>query len=249
MRTSGVSLRKSAAVLERSPRRRRAVGRAVVALGHRHDAVGDLPAEEALLQRVGGRTAPMLSAKLSTRLVDVHRHACEGRPAVGSRSPSRAAPARCAARSWRETDSPPRCRISTASPVPTGRSMQIVVVSRKRDVDAEVVRQRRLDDLLLDLAVERDGDLLAGVVLPHVDQRVLLGELRERDAQRALVVGVARARRPSPGSAGRSGAASRAVRGLADRVADLDLGEAPELPDLPGGRPTHAGPPRRGRRR
>ena len=61
--------------------------------------------------------------------------------------------------------------------------MQIGVVSRNVDVDAEVVAQRRLDDLLLDLAVERDRDLLPRVVLPDVDQRVLLGELRERDAQ------------------------------------------------------------------
>ena len=57
------------------------------------------------------------------------------------------------------------------------------------DVDAEVVGQRRLDDLLLHLAVERDGELLPDVVLPHVDQRVLLGELGERDAERALVAG------------------------------------------------------------
>ena len=61
--------------------------------------------------------------------------------------------------------------------------------SRGSDLEAEVACQRRLDDLLLDLAVERDGDLLADVVLPDVDQRVLLGELGERDAERALVVG------------------------------------------------------------
>ena len=84
--------------------------------------------------------------------------------------------------------------------------MQIVVVSRNADVEAEVVRQRRLDDLLLHLAVERDGELLPRVVLPDVDQRVLLGELRERDAERALVVRRCGERRPSPASAGRSGA-------------------------------------------
>ena len=55
------------------------------------------------------------------------------------------------------------------------------------DVEAELVRQRRLDDLLLHLAVERDGDLLPDVVLPHVDQRVLLGELGERHVERAPV--------------------------------------------------------------
>ena len=83
--------------------------------------------------------------------------------------------------------------ISTAAPVPAGRSMQIVVVSRKVTVDAELVGQGRLDDLLLHLAVERDGDLLADVVLAEVDQRVLLGELVEGDVQRAPVVAVARA--------------------------------------------------------
>ena len=51
----------------------------------------------------------------------------------------------------------------------------------ERDVEAEVGRERRLDDLLLHLAVERDIDLLAAVVLADVDQRVLLGKLRERD--------------------------------------------------------------------
>ena len=43
--------------------------------------------------------------------------------------------------------------------------------------DAVVALERRLDDLLLDLAVERDRDLVAVVVLADVDERVLLGEL------------------------------------------------------------------------
>ena len=60
------------------------------------------------------------------------------------------------------------------------------------DVDAEVGRQRLLDDLLLHLAVEREEQLLPDVVLPQVDQRILLGELRERDVQRALLAGVER---------------------------------------------------------
>ena len=78
---------------------------------------------------------------------------------------------------------------STAAPVPAGRSMQIVVVSRNVDVDAVLVGQRRLDDLLLHLAVERDGELLPDVVLAQVDQRVLLGQLVERDVQRARSAG------------------------------------------------------------
>ena len=135
------------------------------------------------------------------------------------------------------------CRISTASPVPSGRSTQIVVVSRKRDVEAEVARQRRLDDLLLDLAVERDGDLLAGVVLPDVDQRVLLGELGERDAERPLSSGL-RGTTTVSSVGGANWCSAAAVRELADRVADLDLAETPELRDLAGGdgRTLHGGP-------
>ena len=61
----------------------------------------------------------------------------------------------------------------------------------ERDVNAEFVRQRCLDNLLLHLTVERDGDFLANIVLPQVDQRVLLGELGERDVQRTSVSGAA----------------------------------------------------------
>ena len=113
-----------------------------------------------------------------------------------------------------------------------GRSTQIVVVSRKLDLDAEVGRQRRLDDLLLHLAVERDRQLVPDVVLAQVDQRVLLGELGERDMQRDLVR-VARARRPSPASAERTGAAA-ALR-VADRVADPDSPRPQTLPISPRG--------------
>src|SRR5215211_2473070 len=59
------------------------------------------------------------------------------------------------------------------------------------DVDVVVVLKRRPDDLFLYLAVERDESFLPAVVPPHVDQRVLLGELGERDVQRALVSGAA----------------------------------------------------------
>jgi hypothetical protein len=48
----------------------------------------------------------------------------------------------------------------------------------KGDVDAVVVRQGCLDDLLLHLAVERDEELLAKVVLSQVDQVVLLAARR-----------------------------------------------------------------------
>jgi hypothetical protein len=60
----------------------------------------------------------------------------------------------------------------------------------KCDIKAELVCQRRLDDLFLDLAIERDRELLAGVVLTDVDQRILLGELCERDAEPRAVFGL-----------------------------------------------------------
>ena len=75
--------------------------------------------------------------------------------------------------------------ISNGAPVPIGRSMQIGVDARKSTVEAEVVRERLLDDLLLHLAVERDEELVPDIVLAEVDQRVLLGELmRARRAAR-----------------------------------------------------------------
>ena len=45
------------------------------------------------------------------------------------------------------------------------------------DLDPVVARQGLADDLFLDLAVERDRDLVPLVVLVDVDERVLLGEL------------------------------------------------------------------------
>ena len=101
------------------------------------------------------------------------------------------------------------------------------------DVEAEVGGQRRPDDFLLDLAVERDGDLLAGVVLPDVDQWVLLGELGERNVEGAAVAAMAgnddrlQARR---GELVLLGVPPR----RADHVTDLDLRQTPQLPDLSG---------------
>ena len=54
--------------------------------------------------------------------------------------------------------------------------------------DAVVALEGGLDDLLLDVAVERDRDLVP-VVLADVDERILLGELGERRAEAALILG------------------------------------------------------------
>ena len=100
--------------------------------------------------------------------------------------------------------------------------------------DAVVALERRLDDLLLDLAVERDGDLVASVVLADVDERVLLGELGQRRPERALLVG---SRGEDDGLERRPREPRRrllARRRLADRVADPDRAEAPDRRHLAG---------------
>jgi hypothetical protein len=72
------------------------------------------------------------------------------------------------------------------------------------------------------------------IVQPQVDQRVLLGELGERNVERTSVGGAA-------GNDDRFQCRRReivAIRGrsrYADRVADLDISETPELSDLPRG--------------
>ena len=55
--------------------------------------------------------------------------------------------------------------------------------------DAVLALERRLDDLLLDLAVQRDPDLRAMVVLPNIDQRVLLSKLPEGRSKRTRLLG------------------------------------------------------------
>ena len=113
-------------------------------------------------------------------------------------------------------------KISTASPA-AGRPLD---VDRRRlaepHLDAVVRGERRLDDLLLHLPVERDRDLLASVVLADVDQGVLLGELRKRGAEpRSLRVvdrdddGLQRRRREL--------VCRSSSRRVADHVAELDL--------------------------
>jgi hypothetical protein len=114
--------------------------------------------------------------------------------------------------------------ISTAAPVPTGRSMQIVVVAR----------ERRLDHVLLHLAVERERELPARRVEAQADERVLLGELPERGPQRAAV---GRAARDDDGleRRRREVALGGGGRRCADRVADARVREAADLAMRPAG--------------
>ena len=62
----------------------------------------------------------------------------------------------------------------------------------ERHRQAEVAGQGGLDDFFLDFAVKRHGQLAGGVVLPDVDQRVLLGELAEGGPEPAPVARVGR---------------------------------------------------------
>src|SRR5262249_43812065 len=91
----------------------------------------------------------------------------------------------------------------------------------------------RLDHFPLDVTVERDRDLLAGIVPADVDKWVLLGELSQRDGQTRTVEGATgvdnRLQRR------RGELMSGSVRsGLADAVADLDFADPPQLGDLAG---------------
>src|SRR5215468_12732105 len=201
----------------------------VAGVRHRDVAVGDLPAEEALLQgfprgvldrpEKGDGHRPQFD-------VDVELYAgsdgrrFEAQPDHGEERVRRLA-------------QPLDGRSGGDEPFDTDRRRL-----PEADRQAEVGSQRRLDDFLLDLAVQRDGDLLADVVLPDVDQRVLLGKLGERDAEGTGLAGVA-------GNGDRLQGRRRELvlprlPGRADRVTDLDLRQAPQLPDLPG---RHAVPP------
>ena len=100
----------------------------------------------------------------------------------------------------------------------------------ERDLEAVLVRERRLDHLPLHLAVERDRDLRPRVVLADVDQGVLVGELPERDAQPPAVCVIGRLDDRLEGR--RSEVVLDIAARLAEPVADLDLREAPELRDL-----------------
>ena len=112
--------------------------------------------------------------------------------------------------------------------------MQIVVVSRKVTARPKSVGQRRLDDLLLHLAVERQQQISCRLVLAQVDQRILLGELRRARPAAHRRRSAGRAPRRSPASAARTCTRRPGCPRDAERVADPDAGQAPQLADLAG---------------
>ncbi len=103
----------------------------------------------------------------------------------------------------------------------------------ERDVDAVVGRKRGLDHFLLHLPVERHRDLAQRVVLPHGDERVLLGEVGERGAERTSLAG--RGRLDDRFERWRREVMTLGTRWRrADGVADSEVGEPPDLRDLAG---------------
>ncbi len=196
---------------------------------HRDEAVGDRPAVEALLQgfphgvldrpEKGDGHGPQFDVDVELN-AGADRRRFEAQPDRGQERVGRLA-------------QPLDGRAGADEPFDTDRRRLA-----KADCQAEVTGQRRLDDFLLDLAVQRDGDLLADAVLPDVDQRVLLGKLGKRDAEGPVLAGVT-------GNDDRLQGRRRelVLPGLpwrADRVIHLDLRQAPQLSDLPG---RHAVPP------
>ena len=131
----------------------------------------------------------MCCGEALARLVDVERHD-QGRPRGGTRCPRRRGAGSTRRPIVASYGFVSACMISTASPRPSGRSMQIGVTSRNVDGDAVLVRERRLDHLLLHLAVQRDRELVRRLRRADVDQRVLLVELRQRDAKARAVAGI-----------------------------------------------------------
>ena len=138
-----------------------ALPRRVAAVGHRHGAVGHLPATESLLQGLPHGVLDRLEER------EGHRAELDLQPELDT----------CVDRSGLESQadrSEERVRLlaheldgSTGADRPLDADHRRLV---EVDIDAEVVCERRLDHLLLHLAVERDGDLLPQLVLAQVDQ-------------------------------------------------------------------------------
>src|SRR5262249_24439890 len=120
------------------------------------------------------------------------------------------------------------CRAGTGRPLDADRG-----ALAERNLKSEFAGQRRPDDLLLHFAVERDKQLGPAVVLPQVDQRVLLGELCRARDQRPLAAG-AGGNHDRPERGWREVALRELAVRLAECVPDPDCGEPLEHADLPG---------------
>ena len=131
------------------------------------------------------------------------------------------------------------CSISSAVPARTGPFHADRRGAAEVGPQPVLGGQGGLDHLLLHLAVERDVDFLADVILADVDERVLLGELGQRGVQPHLVARVAghdgglQRRRREVRLARAAGPDANAVG--ADHVADMDARQAGEPGDLAGG--------------
>ncbi len=100
------------------------------------------------------------------------------------------------------------------------------------DAEAVLLGEGGLDDLLLYLAVQGHGSLLPPFVVAQADQRVLFGQLGEREVQCATVH--VRTRDDDGLQGGRGEEVLVRLAGFADRVADPDVAESPEPGDLSG---------------
>jgi hypothetical protein len=194
----------------------------VTGVRHRDQAVGHRPAVQALLQR------------LPHRVLDGPEE--RGRHGAGLRLDPEFHPRAVRGRLQPQPDRGQERVGCLPHPLDRGTATcQPLDADRGRlaeaDVKAEVRCQRGPDDFLLHLAVQRDGDLPADVVLPDVDQRVLLGQLGQRGAQRTELARIARHDHRLQRRRGEPVPRSSTPR-HADRVADPDLGQAPQLADL-----------------
>src|SRR5262249_34240298 len=99
------------------------------------------------------------------------------------------------------------------------------------DLQVVVVGEGCLDDLLLDLAVQRNEHLLSRVVLAEVDERILLGELYQCTMEGSAIGAAQRADGRFEGwrrEEVESGGCGRRAHG----IADLHVGQAVELANL-----------------
>ena len=101
------------------------------------------------------------------------------------------------------------------------------------DLHPVVPGQRLANDLLLDLAIERDRDLASLVVLADVDEWVLLGELSERPSETSAVSGPPRCHDRFERGRREHACDAQPLAGAED-VTHADVSQAGYLRDLPG---------------